>query len=103
MSAKIFKTDAEWRAQLSDEQYRVTRKHGTERPLPAVIMTIIKAVLMAVSVAGQNYFIATRNLIPVRAGRLLPPHRLLKILARHQTEAFSWYAQRYIARNVTLI
>ena len=29
---KIVKTDAEWRAQLSDEAYRVARKHGTERP-----------------------------------------------------------------------
>jgi peptide-methionine (R)-S-oxide reductase len=29
---KIVKTDAEWRAQLSDEAYRVTRRHGTERP-----------------------------------------------------------------------
>jgi peptide-methionine (R)-S-oxide reductase len=28
---KIHKTDAEWREQLSDSQYRVTRKHGTER------------------------------------------------------------------------
>jgi peptide-methionine (R)-S-oxide reductase len=28
---KITKTDAEWRAQLSDEEYRVTRKKGTER------------------------------------------------------------------------
>ena len=28
---KIDKTDAEWRAQLSDLAYKVTRKHATER------------------------------------------------------------------------
>jgi peptide-methionine (R)-S-oxide reductase len=28
---KIEKTDAEWRAQLSAEQYKVMRDHGTER------------------------------------------------------------------------
>jgi peptide-methionine (R)-S-oxide reductase len=31
MTEKVMKTDAEWRAQLSPEQFQVTRKHGTER------------------------------------------------------------------------
>jgi peptide-methionine (R)-S-oxide reductase len=31
MSYKIDKTDEQWRSQLSDEQYHVTRRKGTER------------------------------------------------------------------------
>jgi peptide-methionine (R)-S-oxide reductase len=31
MPPKIEKTDAEWRAQLSDLAYQLTRQHGTER------------------------------------------------------------------------
>ncbi len=30
MAGKIVKTDEEWRSQLSEEQYAVTRQHGTE-------------------------------------------------------------------------
>jgi peptide-methionine (R)-S-oxide reductase len=32
MVDKINKTDAEWRQQLTPEQYHILREHGTERP-----------------------------------------------------------------------
>ena len=36
---RIAKTDAEWRALLDDETYRVTRKKGTERPFTGELLT----------------------------------------------------------------
>ena len=33
---KIHKTDAEWRAMLTPEQFKVAREHGTERAFSGV-------------------------------------------------------------------
>jgi len=32
MASKLEKTDSQWREQLSNEQYQITRQAGTERP-----------------------------------------------------------------------
>ena len=37
MSDKITKTDAEWREILTEEQFYVTREHGTERAFTGVL------------------------------------------------------------------
>lgn len=44
---KVVKTEAEWRAQLTPEQYSVTRQQGTERPFSSAMCSLFEPGLYA--------------------------------------------------------
>lgn len=53
---KIVKTDAEWRAQLTPEQYQVTRRKGTERPFTGEYCSIKAPGIYACVCCGTELF-----------------------------------------------
>lgn len=53
---KTTKTDADWQAQLTDEQYRVTRKHGTERAFASPLNEEKRAGIFSCVCCGAELF-----------------------------------------------
>jgi peptide-methionine (R)-S-oxide reductase len=53
---KVSKTDAEWRQQLSDEEFKVTRKKGTEPPFTGRYHDAKTAGVYACVCCGQPLF-----------------------------------------------
>jgi peptide-methionine (R)-S-oxide reductase len=56
VAGKIVKSDDEWRRELTDEQYRVTRKQGTERAHTGVYADCKKAGVYLCVCCGQPLF-----------------------------------------------
>ncbi len=56
MSEKIVKSDQEWREQLTDEQYLVTRKKSTERPFTGAYNKVSKEGVFRCVCCGQELF-----------------------------------------------
>ncbi len=56
MSEKIVKSDAEWKAQLTPEQYRVLREQGTERAFTGKYVNTKTAGTYACAACGQELF-----------------------------------------------
>ena len=56
MSDKISKTDAEWQEILTPEQYRVMRRHGTERPFTGKYDDFYEPGVYRCAACGQPLF-----------------------------------------------
>ena len=56
VSGKVLKTDAEWRAQLTPEQYRVLREKGTEHPYTGALLDSKQAGTYRCAACGQALF-----------------------------------------------
>lgn len=58
MSEKITKSDAQWQAELTPEQYHVCREKGTERPFSGKYDQSKAAGTFACSCCGQSLFLS---------------------------------------------
>jgi peptide-methionine (R)-S-oxide reductase len=56
MDIKITKTDAEWRAELSPEAYRIMREHGTERPFTSPLNAEKRQGMFVCAGCGKELF-----------------------------------------------
>ena len=57
----VTKSDAEWRAQLTQEQYMVLREHATERPGSCALLVEKRPGTFTCVGCGQPLFVATRK------------------------------------------
>jgi len=55
-NAKIEKTDAEWKAELTPEQYNVLRQHGTERAFSGELLKVHDAGTFVCAGCGNELF-----------------------------------------------
>ena len=58
MAEKIEKTEAEWRKELTQEQYRVLREKGTERPYTGEYEDVTTPGVYKCAACGQELFLS---------------------------------------------
>ena len=103
MSDKINKSDEEWREQLTEEQYHVTRKHGTERAFSGRLDKHYDAGTYLCICCATPLFSSRPNLTQDRAGQAFLRRLMRQISAKMLMKAFLYAAPRFIVTVVTRI
>ncbi len=68
---KIEKTDAEWREQLTPEQYRILREHGTERAFTGPYWDNFEKGVYSCAACDTPLFVSDTKFDAVAAGRAI--------------------------------
>jgi hypothetical protein len=98
---KVVKTDAEWREQLSDEEYHVTRQAGTERAFSSEMCSPLSRESIRVFAVKPSFSTRQRNSSRTQAGLpLANPSRRMWSPAG-STGLRSWNASRLSATLLT--
>ena len=96
MSEKIIKADSEWREALTEEQFRVARKHGTEPAFSGRLDKHWEKGVYRCICCDNPYFHRIRSLTLGLAGPAFL-HRLIQpILVRRSIPAFLCAAPKCI-------
>lgn len=91
MQARISKTDAEWRAQLSPEAYRVIREHGTERAFTSPLNEEKRKGMFACVGCGKALFPSSAKF---ESGTGWPSFHTPAADAVGESEDRSWFMRR---------
>ena len=94
---KIIKSDTDWRAQLSDLAYKVTRKHGTERAFTHDDFPESAPARFAASAAMRPCSMRAPSSIRAPGGPVSMRRSPMRRWESAKTTAFSRAAQRCIA------
>ena len=100
IAEKVTKSEAEWKQQLTPEQYHVAREAGTECAFTGAYWDTKDAGMYHCVCCGAPLFDSRRSSIPARAGPALPSPRGGGVV-EHKDVAMAWCGQKSAAPPAT--